>query len=91
MTDEFLNNILNQLLWTYIKVNQSIIYSCPDNTFSWAPQCYLLPVYLYENHKNSDIVIIKQELTIAIQNLTGLKSSKIKICFYPCSSLKELK
>lgn len=91
MNSDFFNNVVNQIIWNYIRTNQVIIYSCPDHTFSWAPQGYFLQVYIREDATDSNLQIIKQQLSCCIQQLTGLKTSKIKIQFYKDACLSELK
>lgn len=84
MIDGYFDNIINQSLWSYAVINfpKSIKYICPDHTFSWAPQGYFLPVYLFPEISNSTINQIKIQLLSFISLITGLEASKIKIIFY---------
>lgn len=91
MNDQLFDNLLNQILWTYIDVNPTIIYSCPDHTFYWSPQGYFLQVYIVKDFKHAEILIIKHQLSAIIQQLTGLKTTKIKICFFNDDSINEIK
>ena len=91
MTEAFFENLVNQIIWNYIPTNQSIIYSCPDHTFSWAPQGYFLQVYIREDATDSNLQIIKQQLSRCLHQLTGLQTAKIKIYFYRNDCLSEIK
>ena len=91
MNGDYFDNIVNQIIWNYITTNQVIIYSCPDHTYSWAPQGYLLQVYIRKDTTVANLQTIKQQLSCCIQQLTGLKTSKIKIQFNKDDCLSELK
>jgi hypothetical protein len=91
MNGDYFDNIVNQIIWNYIPTNQVIIYSCPDHTYSWAPQGYLLQVYIRKDTTVANLQTIKQQLSCCIQQLTGLKTSKIKIQFNKDDCLSELK
>ena len=91
MNGDFFDNVVNQIIWNYIPTNQVIIYCCPDHTFSWAPQGYFLQVYIREDATDSNLQIIKQQLSYCLHQLTGLQSAKIKIHFYRNDCLSEIK
>lgn len=91
MNRDFFENVVNQIIWNYIPSNQAIIYSCPDHTFSWAPQSYFLQVYIREDATDSNLQIRKQQLSCCLHQLTGLQTAKIKIHFYKNDCLSELK
>lgn len=91
MNEDFFENLVNQIIWNYIRQNQTIIYSCPDHNYTWSPQGYLLQVYVRKEASLATLQIIKQQLSCCIQQLTGLKTSRIKISYYTDDCLSELK
>jgi hypothetical protein len=84
MNQNYFDNIINQCLWTYVSSYYSdvIKYICPDHTFGWAPQGYLIVVHIYQKIPVIKFQQIKSQLTNFIVRITGLEPSTVKILIY---------
>lgn len=88
MNDSYFDSIVNQCLWSYVILNysESIKYICHDHNFSWAPQGYLLRVYLNQKISIVEKQQIKAQLMTFVVQITGLEISKVKIQIHQYSN-----
>jgi hypothetical protein len=84
MNENYFDNIINQCLWTYVSLHYSdvIKYICPDHTFGWAPQGYLIIVHTYQKVPFVKFQQINSQLSDFIVRITGLEPSTVKILIY---------